>query len=244
MPIDYSRFDKIDTSDDEDAPAGPEAAQQPSAAPFQLPLELCIHGCWHVLAEGYWMKAGDGRWSWDYAGVDCIRGSIVVEQRSCPELYVDVYLVDPATDACYGAFSNYGAWNSETEITFKDSAGGWWKAKYESSERGPEHFVSCVASADPLASLEKIPGPLDIDDECWHGFMSECDDDFVAMFNGAAGAPWMGEGPDHRPRAQGSCPHARLAHLRRLLATARVGGALPVLANFAFERSAGETASP
>ena len=122
MPIDYSRFDNIDTSDDEDAPAGPEAAQQPSAAPFQLPLELCIHGCWHVLAEGYWMKAGDGRWSWDYAGVDCIRGSIVVEQRSCPELYVDVYLVDPATDACYGAFSNYGAWNSETEITFKDSA--------------------------------------------------------------------------------------------------------------------------
>ena len=74
MPIDYSRFDKIDTSDDEDAPAGPEAAQQPSAAPFQLPLELCIHGCWHVLAEGYWMKAGDGRWSWDYAGMDCIRG--------------------------------------------------------------------------------------------------------------------------------------------------------------------------
>ena len=29
-----------------------------------------------------------------------------------------------------------------------------------------------------------------------------------------------------------------------LLVTARAGGALPVLANFAFERSAGETASP
>ena len=48
----------------------------------------------------------------------------------------------------------------------------------------------------------------------------DADDDFVAMFNGAAGAPWMGdEQPDHRdaagtpmtvapPRAPGSPPPA------------------------------------
>ena len=33
----------------------------------------CILGCWHVLAEGYWMKAGADDGPAAYAGVDGIR---------------------------------------------------------------------------------------------------------------------------------------------------------------------------
>ena len=101
------------------------------------------------------MKAGDGRWSWDYAGVDCIRGSIVVEQRSCPELH-GRHLVDPALTRAK-ELSNYGAWNSETEIT---ALGGRRRLVEgaRKAQRGPEHFVSCVAPADPLVRSTRFRG--------------------------------------------------------------------------------------
>ena len=108
------------------------------------------------------------------------------------------------------------------------------------------------------AYLAETPGPLEISDNYWSEH--EWDNDFAAEFNGAAATgaldqaerptkrakinEELGTGEDLQPRAPGSCPRARLAHLRRLIEAKRAGGWFPDLAPFVFERSAGETPMP
>ena len=237
--------------------AEPQAAQRPPRPPpppFRLPSRFeDTSDLWHTLAEGFWIHVEEDRWVWDFVGVDYISGSIETEPPN-PELHVHAYLVNPTTRECYGAFKHdaddddgQGPWQSFTEITFKDSAGGWWKARYGGDMN--EDYLSCVASADPLASLEETPGPLEINNNYWPEL--QWDNDFAAEFNGAAttGAldqaerptkrakinEELGTGEDLQPRAPGSCPRARLAHLRRLIEAKRAGGWFPDLAPFVFE---------